>query len=315
VAGPILRYNDMAKQLIERKIEIGEFAYGVRRFIIGFAKKILIANIVGEAASNIFSIPGKELTAGLAWLGILCYTLQIFYDFSGYSDMAIGLGRMFGFKIPENFNYPYISQTIREFWRRWHISLSKWFRDYVYISLGGSRVKTVNVYRNLLIVFFLTGLWHGASWTFVIWGLYHGFFIVLERTRLGKLLEKVYSPFRHIYAILVVMIGWVLFRADTLGYALRFLIAMAGFGHGTGLVYNVRLYLNNEIVCALIAGILGSTPLVYLSINYMREKFDKRLHLLVAFDTFHLVCIYLIFFVSIMYMATSTYNPFIYFRF
>ena len=227
IAGPIIRYHDIAAQIENRNVTPDKFAYGIQRFIMGLGKKVLIANTLAMAADQVFAIPAAQLTTGLAWLGITCYTLQIYFDFSGYSDMAIGLGRMFGFEILENFNYPYISSSIREFWRRWHISLTNWFRDYLYIPLGGNRGTPARTYLNLLTVFFLCGLWHGASWTFVVWGLYHGAFLILERLKFGKLLNSAWSPVRHLYTILVFMVGWVFFRSDTLPYALEFLKAMS----------------------------------------------------------------------------------------
>src|SRR5947208_3765821 len=181
IAGPIIRYRDIADQLARRTVRLDDFAYGVRRFVIGLAKKVLIANVVAGPADAIFGMPAAQLSAAHAWLGIVCYTLQIYFDFSGYSDMAIGLGRMFGFRFPENFRWPYIAASVQEFWRRWHISLSTWFRDYLYVPLGGNRVPPARTYRNLVTIFFLCGLWHGASWNFVLWGLWHGAFLVVER--------------------------------------------------------------------------------------------------------------------------------------
>ncbi len=221
IAGPIIRYHDIAAQLQERSVTRSLFARGVRRFIVGLGKKVLIANTLAVSADLIFTIPGDQLTMGLAWLGVLCYALQIYFDFSGYSDMAIGLGLMFGFRFLENFNYPYISQSLTEFWRRWHISLSNWFRDYLYIPLGGNRVAPWRVYLNLVIVFFLCGLWHGASWNFVVWGLFHGTFLVIERMGLARRMAEWHQPFRHVYAMLVVLVSWVFFRADSLPAAWR----------------------------------------------------------------------------------------------
>src|SRR5712692_3341667 len=235
IAGPIVRYRNVAAQIVERTITRERFARGVERFVIGLGKKMLIANTVAVPADAIFAIPADQLTAGLAWLGVVCYALQIYYDFSGYSDMAIGLGLMLGFHFPENFNYPYISRSLTEFWRRWHISLLTWFRDYLYIPLGSSRGTPARTYMNLLVVFFLCGLWHGAAWTFVAWGLYHGLFLVIERLGAGRWLERWPAPARHGYALLVVIVGWVFFRSATLGDAGRFLAAMAGFATGSGL--------------------------------------------------------------------------------
>ncbi|MGD8338870.1 MAG: MBOAT family protein, partial [Desulfobacterales bacterium] len=216
IAGPIIRYHDIAAQLIRRRVRLDDLSYGIERFVVGLGKKVLIANQVAIIADQVFSFPYETLTPGVAWLGVLCYTLQIYFDFSGYSDMAIGIGRMFGFHFLENFNYPYISRSIREFWRRWHISLSSWFRDYLYIPLGGNHRGPLRTYLNLLIVFFLCGLWHGASWNFVIWGLLHGLFLVIERLGFEKILNRWWSPLRYLYVMLVVCTGWVFFRAENL---------------------------------------------------------------------------------------------------
>ena len=219
IAGPIIRYKTICDQFTVggprgRQHSWDSFSEGVRRFIIGFGKKMLIANTVAQTADTIFTIRPYLMTPAVAWLGVLCYTLQIYFDFSGYSDMAIGLGKMFGFTFPENFNYPYIATSITDFWHRWHITLSSWFRDYLYIPLGGNRVPKWRVYANLLTVFFLCGLWHGATWTFVVWGLFHGFFLIIERAGLKNWLER-HRAVRHVYTLLAVMVGWVFFRSDT----------------------------------------------------------------------------------------------------
>jgi alginate O-acetyltransferase complex protein AlgI len=230
IAGPIIRYRDIADQLARRVVSLDDFAYGIRRFVIGLAKKVLIANVVAGPADKIFGMPSPELSTAHAWLGIVCYTVQIYFDFSGYSDMAIGLGRMFGFRFPENFRWPYVATSVTAFWRRWHISLSTWFRDYLYIPLGGNRVSASRTFLNLVTVFVLCGLWHGASFTFVVWGLYHGAFLVLERTRFGAALEARPPAVRYAYALLVVMLGWVFFRSPTLPGALGYLQAMFCIG-------------------------------------------------------------------------------------
>ena len=216
IAGPIIRYKDITAQLAQREAHRSDFVEGVRRFVIGLGKKVLVANTLGNVADQVFTIAPQELNTPAAWLGIVCYTLQIYFDFSGYSDMAIGLMRMFGFRVLENFNYPYIAQSIREFWRRWHISLSNFFRDYLYIPLGGNQRGKVRAYLNLSIVFLLCGLWHGANWTFIVWGAWHGLFLVLEHAGLGDLLERAWRPLRHAYVLAAVVSGWVLFRCDTL---------------------------------------------------------------------------------------------------
>lgn len=321
IAGPIIRYHDIDSQLSERVVTAEDLAEGVRRFIIGLGKKVLIANVIAEPTDQIFMIPASGLTPSLAWLGIIGYTLQIYFDFSGYSDMAIGLARMFGFHFLENFNYPYISKSIREFWRRWHISLSNWFRDYLYIPLGGNRCSPVRNYFNLVTVFFLCGLWHGASWNFIVWGLFHGIFLVLERLPVMSWIDSTWAPLRHGYALLVIMIGWVFFRTETLDNATTFLKAMFGYAQGDGSAYNIRMYLNPEFCLILILGIIGSTP-VFPFILKLRDRILSSQPLksysnpltgsfLVTGGAF----LSFVFVVSVAKLASGTYNPFIYFRF
>lgn len=320
IAGPIIRYHDVASQILRRTITPAKMASGIRRFIIGLGKKVLIANTMAIVTDQIFSLTPDQFTRGLAWLGILCYTLQIYFDFSGYSDMAIGLGRMFGFEFIENFRYPYTSQSIREFWRRWHISLSTWFRDYLYIPLGGNRKTSLKTYVNLIIVFFLCGLWHGASWTFVVWGLWHGFFLIMERLRFGNLLASLWTPFRHTYALIVIMTGWVFFRSQDMGYAFAYLQALAGFAKGDGVEIFVAMYLNREVLIALGLGILFSAP-IYPSIGRMRSLILNRnaglFHncLNQVSSLIHGASLLGIFVLCAMKLASGTYNPFIYFRF
>lgn len=318
IAGPIIRYHDISDQLRKRVVLPEDFAIGIRRFIIGLGKKVIIANTLAVPADQIFSLPPDQLTTSLAWLGIICYSLQIYFDFSGYSDMAIGLARMFGFRLLENFNYPYVSRSIQEFWRRWHISLSNWFRDYLYIPLGGNRVKPWRVYCNLAIVFFLCGLWHGASWNFVIWGMLHGTFLVLERLGLARFLDKCAPWLRHVYALLVVAITWVFFRSENLHGAVNYLKTMAGSGHGAGGEYNVGLYLNHEVVLVLAIAMLGATPLksfvntVRPISNWAGTHFCRSSYTLPFINISSLAIVFL---VSVSYLAAGTYNPFIYFRF
>jgi alginate O-acetyltransferase complex protein AlgI len=317
IAGPIIRYRDIADQLARRVVSLDGFAYGIRRFVIGLAKKVLIANVVAGPADQIFAMPPGHLSAPYAWLGVLCYTLQIYFDFSGYSDMAVGLGRMFGFRFPENFRWPYISETVQEFWRRWHMSLSTWFRDYLYVPLGGNRVSPGRTYVNLVTVFFLCGLWHGASWTFVFWGLFHGTFLVLERLGLADRVKSLWAPLRHVYLLLVVMIGWVFFRAETLAGAVAFLKAMAGLGATTPAAYTLGWYLTPELGLALIAGAIGSMPVVSALARWRDEAVVATTRpalqsLLTATSVASLVALLV---ASVMQMAARTYNPFIYFRF
>jgi alginate O-acetyltransferase complex protein AlgI len=320
VAGPILRWSAIAPQLVRRVIARDVFAEGIRRFVGGLSKKMIIANAVAVPADGIYSMPAAELTPALAWFGTLCYTVQIYFDFSGYSDMAVGLGKMFGFQFIENFEHPYVSQSVREFWRRWHISLSSWFRDYLYIPLGGNRCSEPRNWFNLLVVFFLCGLWHGASWTFVIWGLYHGCFLVLERTRFGSWIERIPRLARHAYALAAVMLGWVLFRAESLPQAWAFISNMVGIGGGVAASQPLVRHATNQVIFALVAGAVFSMPAC--------DWFRSRCALLVewlpgrvrpalsgAGAILESVVVIGLLLVSSAWLAGSTYNPFIYFRF
>jgi len=315
IAGPIIRYRDIATQLSARTVTLDDVAYGVRRFVIGLGKKMLLANIVAGPADRLFALPSAELTAGSAWAAVICYTLQIYFDFSGYSDMAIGLARMFGFRFLENFNYPYIAQSIQEFWRRWHLSLSAWFRDYLYVPLGGNRVPPHRVYLNLVTVFFLCGLWHGASWTFVIWGLYHGAFLVVERLGLGAALGRAPRPLRHLYALVVVMVGWVFFRADSLAGAVGMLKAMAGSSPALPTPYELSWYLTPEVLLAIAAAIVGSTPLWPRLASRLAQPVDDGRVLGPLPSALAGVALAAVFVGCAMLIAAHTYNPFIYFRF
>ena len=245
IAGPIVRYIDVSSQIQKRKFDLNAFVYGIERFSLGLGKKMILANGVAFPVDSIFAIPANHLTFGLAWVGIIGYTLQIYFDFSGYSDMAIGLGHMLGFKFLENFNYPYIACSVTEFWRRWHISLSTWFRDYLYIPLGGNRVSSSRVAFNLIIVFGLCGLWHGASWNFVVWGLFHGLFLIFERQNRQYWLNN-QKWWQHAYLLTVVMIGWIFFRSETLNYAVNYIKALFGFGQGEGIIYHLSLFMDNQ---------------------------------------------------------------------
>ena len=309
IAGPIIRYHDISDQLKNRKVNVSIFSYGVRRFIVGLSKKVIIANTLGFTADQVFSIPSSNLTFSIAWLGIISYALQIYFDFSGYSDMAIGLARMFGFKFLENFNYPYISKNVTEFWRRWHISLSNWFKEYLYIPLGGNRKGSLLTYRNLIIVFICTGIWHGASWNFLIWGLYYGIFLVLERMKLINFGEKFAKTLGRIYTLLVILVGWVFFRSENLGYSIDFLKSMFGFTKNTE-IYSISFFTTPKFILIIMFAILGSTPFVnkvFLKINEdetcKNNMFVRDLYLAALFV------------ISIILLSSSTYNPFIYFRF
>jgi alginate O-acetyltransferase complex protein AlgI len=319
LAGPILKYQDAENQLAERRTTSQGFLMGIRRFIIGLGKKVLLANPVAAVVDKIFAIPASELTADLAWLGIICFTLQIYFDFSGYTDMAIGLGRTFGFEFPENFNYPYISQSIQEFWRRWHISLSVWFRDYLYLPLGGNRCSPAKLYRNLIIVFLLCGLWHGASWNFVAWGLWYGFFLILERLDFGRFLRAAWRPLRHLYALGVIVFGWVLFRADNLVYALQYLRAMLGLSMASGEQYYLAQYVDHEVLLILVIGGVAAMPmsalLERLTCTFAESSGIMSRTMAYGISLGHIAILSLLFLLSCMAVAGGTHNPFIYFKF
>jgi alginate O-acetyltransferase complex protein AlgI len=304
IAGPIVRYADVAQQIDSRSVDILKFYDGIKRFVAGLCKKTIIANTLALPADKIFGIPPAGLTPLTAWLGIVCYTFQIYFDFSGYSDMAIGMGKMFGFDFLENFNRPYIAKSIREFWCRWHISLSSFFRDYLYFPLGGNRKG--NVYFNLLIVFLATGLWHGASWNFVVWGLWHGCFIVLEHAKVFKF--KLPNALKHVYALVVVMMGWVLFRADTLGSAVEYTLVMFGLKTSVDVGFSTLYYIDGPLVVVMtlallwVSGILGKAA----------AKIECSTSVYRAAEAMGYMCLFLVCALSVM---TSNYNPFIYFRF
>lgn len=313
VAGPIVRYETVDQQISTRTHSISKFAEGINRFIIGLGKKVIFSNQLGLIADMIFAAQVSNLSILEAWLGITCYTLQIYFDFSGYSDMAIGLGKMFGFDFLENFNYPYISQSVAEFWRRWHISLGSWFRDYVYIPLGGNRVSPLKQYRNLFIVWSLTGIWHGANWTFMAWGLYYGILIALEKAFLDKLLKKLPQVCRHIYLVLLVMIGWVFFRAENIGQANEFIKVLCGIGSNP--IYN-NSFMNyiSESGYILILAIIFATPVVPKIKSVLEAKHKKLVDSEFVY-TLHSITLMTIMFVVVVILVNSTYNPFLYFRF
>lgn len=313
VAGPIVRYETVDNQISNRKHSMDKFADGVNRFIIGLGKKVIYSNQLGLIADSVFAAQVSELSTLEAWLGIICYTLQIYFDFSGYSDMAIGLGKMFGFDFLENFNYPYISQSVSEFWRRWHISLGSWFRDYVYIPLGGNRVSPIKQYRNLFIVWSLTGIWHGANWTFMAWGLYYGILIALEKAFLDKLLKKLPQIFRHIYLVLIVMIGWVFFRAENITQAIDFIRVLGGIG-ANGIYNNSFISYINESGFIVILAIIFSVP-VLPKVKSMLELNHKKLVESRFMYFTHSACLMSIMFIIVVILVNSTYNPFLYFRF
>ena len=308
VAGPIVKYSDIDYQLTNRKESINKFGQGVDRFIIGLGKKVLLANNIGIIWTTIQGMNIDSISVLTSWIGIIAYTFQIYFDFSGYSDMAIGLGNMFGFEFIENFNYPYISTSISEFWRRWHISLGTWFREYVYIPLGGNRVSTLKHIRNLFVVWLLTGLWHGASWNFVVWGLYYGFILFMEKIILHKVLSKTPKFIKHIYTMLLVMIGWVLFGSVDLTSALEYLKVMFGLS-GNALVDNSAIYYLYTNIKLLIILTLCSTPIISIIFRQIIKK-GKSVGILFAVSINIIIIL-----ISIAYLVNETYNPFLYFRF
>lgn len=306
IAGPIVRYREIAAELPERRIDASRVALGIEYFVAGLSQKVLLADTLALPADHIFSVPAGQLPVGTAWLGALCYMLQIYFDFGGYSNMAIGLAHMIGFSFPRNFDRPYASASVSEFWRRWHMTLSAWFRDYLYIPLGGNRVPPLRLYANLLTVFFLCGLWHGASLNFIVWGLYHGAFLIAERAGLSRLLDGLWRPLRHLYLWLAVMVGWVFFRAASLADALDFLRAMAGVGQGDPIAVPLERYLSPSVVAALAIGLFLSVwPL-------------PRLETLQQLPTLRPVwraASVLLFLCCAFSLAGGVYNPFLYFRF
>ncbi len=313
IAGPIVRYETIADQINYRRETLSDFSYGIERFIIGLSKKVLIANTVGLIADEIFNIELGNMSVLLSWIGIISYTLQIYFDFSGYSDMAIGLGSMFGFKFLENFNYPYISTSITEFWRRWHISLGTWFRDYVYIPLGGNRVKVSRFLLNIFIVWFLTGLWHGASWNFIFWGVYYGIILVIEKMIIGRYIKKIPKLFQHIYTMILVVVGWILFRTENILFAKDYIGVMFGVGDYQ-MINSKSLYYLIEYRYAFIIGIIFSMPIYPYVIKKLENIKTLWIKTLLN-DYIKSLLLIILFLICIMYLINSTFNPFIYFRF
>ena len=318
IAGPIVRYNQVARQIMRREHNFKLFAEGVERFIYGLSKKVLIANPMATVADYIFALNYDYLSPGLAWLGIICYTLQIFFDFSGYSDMAIGLGKMFGFHFPENFNFPYIARSMQDFWRRWHISLSTWFRDYLYIPLGGNKKGQKRTYLNLFTVFALCGIWHGASWNFLIWGLIHGTFLVLERNLLKSVLAKSSRMIAHFYTLFIIVHAWVFFRVENLGDAIGFIKAMYFLNEGDKAGFNLETYtqINQLFLFSLFLGFVFATPIVKNAIDKLRIRHKSTTVVnMVIINTLRIVPLFSLLYLCVSFLAVNSYNPFIYFRF
>ena len=327
IAGPIVAYNTVAEQLEGRKENLDDFATGVMRFMTGVGKKVLLANNIGLLWDMISARGVDEVPVVMAWLGITAYAFQIYFDFSGYSDMAIGLGRMFGFHFLENFDYPYISRSITEFWRRWHMSLGSWFRSYLYIPLGGNRNGLGKQMRNIAIVWLLTGIWHGASWNFVLWGVYFGLFLILEKFLWLDFLKK-HKIFSHVYTLVIVWIGWALFAFDDMGRVIQYMKAMFGLS-GAGFVDGETMYLLVSYAVMLVVLILASTPYprqwAYKIQNWLESKGSKQTEETVAkrrvslggslSTVLQLAFVAVVFIISTAYLVDATYNPFLYFRF
>ena len=301
IAGPIVRYETIALELKNRNVNFYKFCSGFERFLVGLFKKVLIANSVGLLWDTIIAMPMNNLSTLTSWLGVLSYSIQIYFDFSGYSDMAIGLGKMLGFNYLENFNYPYVAKSITEFWRRWHISLSTWFRDYVYIPLGGNRCSKIKNIRNILIVWFLTGFWHGANWNFIMWGLYYALILLLEKYVLKNYLDRLPRFFQHVYALFLIVIGWTIFAIEDVNRLLEYLKIMFSIG-SYKFIDNNFLYFGRNYLILFIFAIILSMP-----IKIRNDKF--------VFKIIKLVIYVILFIITISYIISDNYNPFLYFRF
>lgn len=308
IAGPIVKYNDIESQLKNRNENLTQFSSGVHRFIIGLGKKVLLANSIGALWSEIKVIPLNEISILTSWIGIIAFALQIYFDFSGYSDMAIGLAKMFGFEFLENFNYPYISKSVTEFWRRWHISVGTWFREYLYIPLGGNKKGNLIQIRNLFVVWFTTGLWHGASFNFIAWGIYFGVILFIEKIIFKNILNKLPSFLCHIYTLILVLIGWVIFDMNTLSSAMEYISIMFGLSNNL-VVDKLSLFILSNNIVILLIGIICSTTLLPNVFKKLRSSLKKS-------NIFIIISMYLIIFIlSISYLVGESFNPFLYFRF
>ena len=308
IAGPIVKYNDIESQLKNRNENLTQFSSGVHRFIIGLGKKVLLANSIGAIWSEIKVIPLNEISILTSWIGIIAFALQIYFDFSGYSDMAMGLAKMFGFEFLENFNYPYISKSVTEFWRRWHISVGTWFREYLYIPLGGNKKGNLIQIRNLFVVWFTTGLWHGASFNFIAWGIYFGVILFIEKIIFKNILNKLPSFLCHIYTLILVLIGWVIFDMNTLSSAMEYISIMFGLSNNL-VVDKLSLFILSNNIVILLIGIICSTTLLPNVFKKLRCSLKKS-------NIFIIISMYLIIFIlSISYLVGESFNPFLYFRF
>lgn len=311
IAGPIVQYKEIAKDLQNRKETLNQFSEGINRFMIGLGKKVLIANNIGLLWNTVQGMSYSEVPIFTAWLGIIAYSFQIYFDFSAYSDMAIGLGHMFGFKFLENFNYPYISKSITEFWRRWHISLGSWFREYVYIPLGGNRTVKWKHIRNIMVVWLLTGFWHGASWNFVLWGIYYCVLLLLEKFIFGKYLEKLPNIVRHIYCMFFVLLGWNLFASQNLSSSIEFLKSLFGM-YNQGIYNTETIYLLINNIILLFICVIGCTELPKKIGKWISDRLkNKEIILVLLKNAFYII----IFILSVAWLVDASFNPFLYFRF
>lgn len=312
IAGPIVKYSQIEKQLHERKPDIIQISYGCKRFIIGLAKKVLLANNLGLLWDRISAQNYGELSVLMAWLGIIAFAFQIYFDFSGYSDMAIGLGACLGFTFPENFNYPYIAKSVTDFWRRWHMTLSGWFKEYVYISLGGNRRGLFRQIINILIVWMLTGLWHGAHWNFLVWGLWFAFWLIMEKLFIKKLMQYTPTKSGHVYTLLVIVIGWVFFEMNNVQDGVLYLGAMFGL-NGVGLYTGEALFLSMEYLVLFIISVIACTPMM----NKLAARMSQSVtgYGLAVYRVLEKLIPALLLILSLAYIVDATFNPFLYFRF
>ena len=311
IAGPIVRYIDVAKELKDREINFEKVSNGLKIFLYGLFKKVLIANNLGLLFDTIKVMDSNELTVLLSWLGLIAYTLQIYFDFSGYSNMALGLGKMLGFTYPENFNYPYISKSITEFWSRWHMTLSGFFKDYVYISLGGNRCSKLRHITNLLIVWMLTGFWHGAEWNYLLWGLYFGIILIIEKYLLKNILEKSPKFIKHIYAIILILIGWLIFTSNDITHLNDYLKSLIGINVPLSSKLSIELLVSN--ISIIIIGIILSTPIYKVLSNKISNINNK--YIKISIDSISILLIIILFIITLSYLVSNSYNPFLYFRF
>lgn len=313
IAGPIIRYTVFSPQLLSRSVNLENLSLGIERFIVGLVKKVLIANTIGRVADAAFAQNPVAMDSLLSALGILSYTLQIYFDFSGYSDMAIGLSRILGFKFPENFNQPYTSKSLKDFWQRWHISLSTFFKDYLYIPLGGNKKGTSRTYLNLIVVFFITGLWHGANYTFIVWGMIHGLFLLIERIGFDKFLQKVPQLVQRIYTLIIVAISWVPFRSENIMYTLTYWKSLFNWSGSINLNV-VGSFFTTDVIAALIIAFTASTGMLDMPLSKLRSLFTKPIDTN-SIESIKAIILLSVLFLSAVYLISGTYNPFIYYQF